>query len=232
MENFYSELIAGLLSGIISPILLYVGSRMIIKPKLIISDVFWEERKWVGFEANKHYGSTSIDVELVSSGYDFTIYGINVGNEHQKVIVRDPAKITSTTIVVFDSEGSQIIPKKDCRWWSNDLSEIDNLFVSKEEIDITTRRKQIISDGESRGLAINFQSDNGACYLFVIDSDRKSRFLDKEYLFKGRPPFYAKIFMKGNTYKEFNLQITDKNSQPILRKIDNLPFSINNKRIE
>lgn len=225
------DFFVGILSGLLFPVILYGGKIMIIKPKLKIAESFWKEEKWVGFEKNKGHGSTSINTEVVCDGYNFTIYGIKVQNEHQKFIARDPAEITSTTIQVFDKDGNQIIPVREGRWWSNDLSTLDNLFVSKDNIDIKTRRERTISDGENKELTIYFELDapSGHFYLFAIDSDRKSKFLDKENFFKGHPPYYAKVFIKGkNFHKEFYLQITDKNKQPVLKEIDNFPFSKEN----
>ncbi len=227
MCDILNEIIVGVLSGIISPIILYGGKIMITKPRLKMSKGYWKEGKWVGFEKNKAHGSTSMNTEVVCDGYAFTIYGIKIENEHQKLIVRDPAEITSTTIQVFDKDGNQIILTRECRWWSHDLSELDNLFVSTDKIDITSRRNQIISDGESRSLAIYFELDapSGHFKLFAIDSDRKSKFFSGENRFKGQPPYYAKLFINGkNFHKEFNLQIMDENLSPLLNEIENFPF--------
>jgi hypothetical protein len=178
-------------------VILYWVIVMIERPKLeMIAE--WQREKWVGALLRKNYNSTSNEVEFIGDGCDFIFYGIKIENKARRLLPRKSANIKKTTITVFDACGIVTIQERDCRWWSPDMAEIDNLFIPSQ-VDINQRKNIVIPDGVNENLVIAYRSKNGSSYYrFAIDSDRRERFVVIDDKFNGQPPYYALIKIGGD----------------------------------
>jgi hypothetical protein len=130
---------------------------------------------------------------------------------------RKTAKISSTTTVIFNKNGEQVNKERESRWWSHDLSSLDNLFVPAK-VDVGQRRSIEVPEDVSRNLVIAYCHVEQSEYrLFTIDSDRIGRFNSNDDRIKGDTPQYALIKIRGdNVNKNFRLEIVaDKNDLSI-----------------
>jgi hypothetical protein len=211
---------------VLGGLLLYWVTFLIERPSLEVQEGVWKEKKWVGtLLDNIKYYSTDRGGEAWVDGYDFLIYGISIKNKRRQWLSRKTAKINSTTIVVFNKNGDQVNEERECRWWSHDLSSLDNLFVPAK-VDIERRRNIEIPEDVSRNLVISYCHLGQSEYrLFAIDSDRVGRFNSNDDRIKGSSPHYALIRVRGdNTNKDFKLEVTTDKNNLSVRVLKEFPF--------
>lgn len=221
------SIVLGIGVTLVAELILYFLIRKIEQPKLLVATDMWRQKKWVGESPQKKFYSTSEGSEISSVGSDFVFYGIRIENKHRGILRRTSAEIGNTTITVFDTDGNQVIEKRECRWWTHTLAEAENLFVP-DNIDINKRRTEYISDSVSKDLVIAYiPNGRPSPYLFSIDSDRRGRFISNQDRFKGLPPYYAIIEISGkNIHTKIKLCITPikNNTDLSILEVDKFPF--------
>lgn len=207
-------------------ILLYWIVLIIEHPDLEILPETWHEKKWVGrFLGDIKYYSTDRGGEAWVDGYDFMIYGISIKNKRRKLLPRKTAHIRSTALTMFNSHGDQTSELRECRWWSHDMSSLDNLFVPTK-IDISQRRNLDIPEDVSKNLVIAYCHLGQSTYrIFAIDSDRVESFNSNEDRIKGDSPYYALINIRGdNVSRDIKLELIQNKSDLSINTINKFPF--------
>jgi hypothetical protein len=224
--------LSGVFITVVGGFFLNWAMYMIKRPELEISNS-WISDKWVGQVIRRNFYSSSLGVEIIGDGYDYIFYGITFKNKKRWIFPRKTAYISNTTITVFDSEGNQVVHKKECRWWTYYSAEVDNLFVSAK-VEIEKRRNEDIPEGVERSLVIAYNpKGQQSYYLFGIDSDRIGVFHRADERFKGIPPYFALLNISGDGIdNKFKLRITPpsgfevslQDGKLLIERIDKFPF--------
>lgn len=184
-------------------------NEIVTRPRLELEDV-WNRRKWVGKVAQ-------------GEGFFYYFFGVTIKNQDNKsgFFHRRVAEITKTSLKLDD--GQEI----ECRWWTRDYSEVDNLFFGTG-FNIEDRRKEQLSCGNSKHLVLVSRKQGEKDFsLFDIVSDVNGNFWNKRSIISNFPRYAnLRISLTTNIVEIFLKFDLNEKGEFIIEKIEKLPIPI------